>query len=60
VHDRETSDRFVRLTVILAGVLFLIAIGQRFSIRRVRAGVLIVAGVFLTYALVLLFTYPWV
>jgi len=60
VSDRETSDRFVRLTVILAGVLFLIAIGQRFSIRRVRVAVLVVAGVFLTYALVLLFTYPWV
>jgi len=60
VSDRETSDRFVRLTVILAAVLFLIAIGQRFSIRRVRFAVLVVAAVFLTYALVLLFTYPWV
>ena len=58
-HDRDTSDRFVRLTVILAACCFS-SHRQRFPIRRVRAAVLIVAAVFLVYSLVLLFTYPWV
>ena len=42
----------MRVTVILAAVLFLIAIGQRFKIRGVRYSVNIVAGVFLVYCLV--------
>jgi hypothetical protein len=55
VHSRETADNFVRSTVILAGVLFLIAVGQRFDVKGVRIGVLAVAGAFLvTAALVLL------
>ena len=34
IGDRDTSDKFVRLTVILAAVLFLVAeeIGQRFYV----------------------------
>jgi hypothetical protein len=58
VHARETGDSFVRTTVILAGVLFLIAVGQRFDVRSVRIGVLAVAGVFLVYGLVLLASLP--
>ena len=48
----------MRVTVILAAVLFLIAIGQRFKIRGVRYSVNIVAGVFLVYALFLIAIYP--
>jgi len=48
----------VRLTVILAAVLFLLAIGQRFRIRGVRLAVTGVAGAFLIYCVVLLATYP--
>ena len=58
VHARETGDSFVRTTVILAGVLFLIAVGQRFDVRGVRIGVLALAGVFLVYGLVLLASLP--
>jgi len=58
VHARETGDSFVRTTVILAGVLFLIAVGQRFDVRSVRIGVLALAGVFLIYGLVLLASLP--
>jgi hypothetical protein len=54
VHSRETADNFVRATVVLAGVLFLIAVGQRFDIKGVRIGVLAVAGAFLVYGIVLL------
>ena len=46
------------MTVILATVLFLVAIGQRFKIRSVRYAVNVVAGVFLVIALYLFLTYP--
>jgi hypothetical protein len=58
VHARETGDDYVRITVVLAGVLFLIAVGQRFSVRGVRIAVLVIAGVFLTYGIVLLTMLP--
>ena len=58
IDDRETADKYVRLTVILAAVLFLVAVGQRFKVRRVRLAVLGVAGVFLAYSVVLIATYP--
>ena len=58
IDSRETGEKYVRLTVILAAVLFLIAVGQRFKIRNVRWAVLTVAGVFLVYAFVLLIVYP--
>jgi NO-binding membrane sensor protein with MHYT domain len=51
-------DKYVRLTVILAAVLFLVAVGQRFKVRRVRLAVLGVAGVFLAYSVVLIAIYP--
>jgi len=58
IDDRETADKYVRLTVILAAVLFLVAVGQRFKVRRVRLAVLGIAGVFLAYSIVLIATYP--
>ncbi len=48
----------MRITVVLAAVLFLIAIGQRFKIRGVRYAVNIVAGIFLVYSLYLFAIYP--
>jgi hypothetical protein len=58
VEARHTGEKYVRLTVILAAVLFLIAISQRFVIRGVRWAVLTVAGGFLIYCVVLLIMYP--
>ena len=58
VAARDTADKYVRLTVILAAVLFLVAVGQRFKIRGVRLAVLGVAGALITYSLVLLIIYP--
>ena len=40
---RETADRYVRQTVLLAMVLFLVAVGQRFSIRGPRVAVAVLA-----------------
>ena len=40
---RETADRYVRQTVLLAMVLFLVAVGQRFTIRGPRIAVAVLA-----------------
>ena len=58
VAYRDTGEHYVRITVVLAAVLFLIAIGQRFKVRGVRYSVNIVAGVFLVYSLYLFVIYP--
>jgi hypothetical protein len=53
VTSRENGEKYVRVTVILAAVLFLIAVGQRFRIRGVRIAVNATACAFLVYAIVL-------
>jgi len=58
VDYRATGEHYVRITVVLAAVLFLIAIGQRFKVRGVRYAVNIVAGIFLVYCLYLFAIYP--
>jgi hypothetical protein len=55
---RETADDYVRATVLLATVLFLVALSQRFKDRRVRAGLLIVALAIVVYSLFDVATYP--
>ena len=42
-HARDDSDQYVRATVMLATVLLLIAISQRFKTNRVRIGLAVVA-----------------
>jgi hypothetical protein len=58
VSTRATGEQYVRVTVLLAAALFLVAIGQRFKIRGVRYSVNIVAGIVLLYCLYLISTYP--
>ncbi len=58
VETRATGEKYVRVTVLLAATLFLIAIGQRFKIRGVRYAVNTVAGVLLVYCLDLIASYP--
>ena len=48
----------MRATVLLATVLFLIAISQRFDVPRVRTGLLGVALVLLAVALGIIVTLP--
>ena len=55
---RETADRYVRVTVLFALVLFLIAVGQRFVARAVRIGVNTVAVGLLVYGLTVIATLP--
>jgi len=46
----ESGDHYVRITVILASVLFLVGIGTHFAIRRVRYGLIAVGVVLLVFA----------
>ncbi len=56
--SRERGEDFVRVTVIMAMVLFLIAISQRFEVRKVRMGLIVVALAFLVTGVSLLVSYP--
>lgn len=58
VNARETGDKYVRTTVLLATILFLIAVSQRFGLLKVRVGLFVVALVLLGLALNSIATYP--
>lgn len=53
-----TADKYVRLTVFLAAVLFLVGIGSRFPIHIARYGLITVAGVLLVLSVVQLLGLP--
>jgi len=55
---RATSDKYVRVTVVLATVLLLVAISQRFKSRMVRTGLAVVAFALLCVPLVRLVILP--
>ena len=55
---RDNGDEYVRVTVFLAAVLFLVAVSQRFRIFSVRVGVLALALVLLSFSGYELLTYP--
>ena len=57
-HARHKADAYVRITVWLATVLLLTAIGQRFHFRIVRLCTLVLAVVLLTIALYFVLTLP--
>jgi hypothetical protein len=57
VEARETGEKYVRTTVLLATVLFLIALSQRFALVKVRVGLLAVALVLLTISLISIASY---
>lgn len=57
-NARETGDKYVRTTVLLATVLFLIAVSQRFGVFKVRLVLLSVALVLLAISLTSILRYP--
>jgi hypothetical protein len=57
-RDGSNSDNYVRTTVFLATVLFLIGISGHFRVRSARVGLIVVGGVILTVSVVLLITLP--
>jgi hypothetical protein len=57
-HAAETGDKYVRDTVILASVLFLVGISTHFPIRSVRVGLISVAIVLLIFGVVQILQLP--
>lgn len=55
---RETADRYIRLTVLFATVLFLVAVSQRFTYHVVRFSANALAAVIMVIALVGVFGLP--
>jgi hypothetical protein len=55
---RERGDKYVRVTVLLATVLFLIALSQRFDLLGVRLGLFGVALVLLVISAYWIASYP--
>jgi hypothetical protein len=53
-----TADKYVRLTVLLAAVLFLVGIGSRFPARSARYGLIAVAAGLLVVSVVQLLGLP--
>ena len=53
-----TADKYVRLTVLLAAVLFLVGIGSRFPVRSARYGLVVVASVLLVLSVEQLLSLP--
>jgi hypothetical protein len=54
---RETGDKYLRNTVLLATVLFLTALAQKFKLEKVRIGLLVVSGVLLVIGLTFIVIY---
>jgi hypothetical protein len=57
-HAAETGDRYVRETVILASVLFLVGIATHFPLRGVRLGLIAVGAALLIFAAVQILQLP--
>jgi len=55
---RQHSDDYVRVTVTLATILLLTAVGQRFKVHRVRIGLALVAALLLCVPLFRILTLP--
>jgi len=54
----ETADNYVRTTLILASVLFLVGISTQFPLRGVRYGLIAVGTGLLAFAVVLILLLP--
>jgi hypothetical protein len=57
-HAGDTSDKYVRGTVYLATVLFLVGISSQFRLRHARYGLITVGTLILVVAVVLLLSLP--
>jgi hypothetical protein len=55
---RSRADDYIRTTVVLASVLFLLALSQRFRMSQVRLGVLVLSGGLMLYGLITIVTLP--
>ncbi|HEY6533792.1 MAG TPA: hypothetical protein VIY72_15905 [Acidimicrobiales bacterium] len=57
-ESAKTADDYVRITVLLASVLFIVGISGQFKVRRARHGLVTVGGAILVYSVILLIIAP--
>ena len=57
-NARETADQYVRDTLVLASILFLVALSQRFKVQNVRRSLLGLSALLLVAAVYVLATLP--
>ena len=57
-HASSTADDYVRTTVLLASVLFLVGISGHFRVRAARYGLVALGGVIMTTALIIVILSP--
>jgi len=57
-HDAQTGDKYIRATVILASVLFLVGISTHFPLRGIRIGLIVVAAALLAVGVVEILQLP--
>lgn len=57
-HDGSVSDDYIRITVVLAAVLFLVGIGSSFKLHSVRYVLITVGSVLLIVSVVLILQQP--
>lgn len=55
---RQHSDDYVRVTVILATILLLAAMGQRFKVHKVRVTMMVLVTLLLCYPIYLILWLP--
>jgi hypothetical protein len=57
-HDGEISDNYIRITVFLAAVLFMVGIGSTFKLYQIRYALITFGTALLVLAVVLIFREP--
>ena len=57
-HAASTSDKYIRVTVILASVLFLVGISSHFPLRSVRYGLVTLGAALLIFAAIQILSLP--
>ena len=57
-HARHIADDYIKVTVLLATVLFLVVMAQRFKFIGAKIGTLILGGVLISVAMYWLLTFP--
>jgi hypothetical protein len=57
-HDGEISDNYIRITVFLAAVLFMVGIGSTFKLHQIRYALITFGTALLVLAVVLIFHEP--
>jgi hypothetical protein len=57
-HDGEISDNYIRITVFLAAVLFMVGIGSTFKLHQIRYALITFGTVLLVLAIVLILNEP--